>query len=103
MCLEINQTCAVLLSNNRLTQEGQDLVDCRGHPIGSEPETGDRQFEDYENLVLVGIWLAVKENGEFMQNLIEWSDLPAGPDDTSQFLLDADVHGLCQSFLEMMF
>jgi hypothetical protein len=52
---------------------------------------------------LVGIWLAVKENGEFMQNLIEWSDLPTGPEDTSQFLLDADVHGLCQSFLEMMF
>lgn len=34
MCLEINRICAALLSNNRLTQEGKDLVDCRGHPVG---------------------------------------------------------------------
>jgi hypothetical protein len=80
MCLEINRICAGLLSNNRLTQEGKDLVDCRGHPVGSEPE---QAYGDYENLVLVGIWLAVKENGELMSSLIEWSELPQGPDDTS--------------------
>ena len=32
-CLEISKACAVLLSNNRLTEEGEELVDCRGHPI----------------------------------------------------------------------
>jgi hypothetical protein len=100
MCLEINKTCSGLLSNNRLTQEGKDLVDCRGHPIGAESETG---HDDYENLVLVGIWLAVKENGELMQNLLSWSELPSGPDDASQFMLDGDVVGLCQSFLDMLF
>lgn len=52
---------------------------------------------------MVGIWLAVKENGELMQSLIEWSELPQGPEDTSQFLLDADVKGLCKQFLEMLF
>jgi hypothetical protein len=33
LCLEINRICASLLSNNRLTQEGKELVDCRGHPV----------------------------------------------------------------------
>ena len=103
MCLEINKICAILLSNNRLTSEGEELVDCRGHPISSESDNTDKTFEDYENLVLVGIWLAVKENGEFMQNLIEWSELPEGPEDDSKFLLDSDVKGLCKSFLEMLF
>lgn len=79
MCTDINKTCAALLSNNRLTDEGKELVDCRGHPVGEDETLG----KDYENLVLVGIWLAVKENGEFMQNLIEWSELPQSADDQS--------------------
>ena len=28
--------------------------------------------KDYENLVLVGVWLAVKENGETLKNFITW-------------------------------
>ena len=31
--LHISKICAALLSNNRLTEEGKELVDCRGHPI----------------------------------------------------------------------
>ena len=69
--LEISQVCANLLSNNRITDDGEDAVDCRGHPIsqvsteiGGDGKGEDGAFEDYENLILVGIWLAVKENGE---------------------------------------
>ena len=39
--------------------------------------TGDQGVnEDYDNLILVGVWLAVKENGEALQKLLKWSDLP---------------------------
>jgi hypothetical protein len=31
--LEISKVCSGLLSNNRLTEEGAELVDSRGHPI----------------------------------------------------------------------
>ena len=31
--LEISKVCGNLLSNNRITEEGEDTVDCRGHPI----------------------------------------------------------------------
>jgi len=53
-----------------LTEEGEELVDSRGHPIVQASDllnieaSGEPKFEDYENLILVGIWLAVKENGE---------------------------------------
>ena len=34
--LEISKVCANLLSNNRITEEGEDAaVDCRGHPTVS--------------------------------------------------------------------
>ena len=62
--LEISSTCANLLSNNRLTAEGEEAVDCRGHPIDQGAGGEDGAFEDYENLILVGVWLAVKENSE---------------------------------------
>ena len=73
--LEISKVCANLLSNNRITDDGEEAVDCRGHPIAQTQdlnqivaagEGGDNMgaFEDYENLILVGVWLAVKENGE---------------------------------------
>jgi len=61
----INSTCSDLLSNNRLTDQGEEMVevDCRGHPIeASDANTGENA--DFANLILVGIWLAVKENGE---------------------------------------
>jgi len=60
-------------------------------------------FEDYENLILVGVWLAVKQNGETLQQLIKWSELPRSPDDESKFFVDQDIHFLCDSFLEMLF
>lgn len=69
--LDISKVCANLLSNNRVTDDGEDAVDCRGHPISQAATDGsgakggeDGAFDDYDNLVLVGIWLAVKENGE---------------------------------------
>lgn len=92
--LDINRICANLLSNNRLTEEGDDMVaDSRGHPMQSqEISTGDDTPQDYENLILVGIWLAVKENGETLCNLLSWADLPQNKEDDSNFLVDADVH-----------
>ena len=86
--LEISKICSGLLSNNRLTEEGNELVDSRGHPIVQQEdlkniqESGDKKFEDYENLILVGIWLAVKENGETLQNLLKWAQLPQADNDT---------------------
>ena len=35
-CLEVNGACAGLLSNNRLTGDGEDIVDSRGHPIADK-------------------------------------------------------------------
>ena len=40
--LEISKVCSCLLSNNRLTEEGTELVDSRGHPIV--------QAEDLKNI-----------------------------------------------------
>ena len=90
--LEISKVCANLLSNNRITDDGEEAVDCRGHPIAQSQQisaaTNDQDaggdaaaFEDYENLILVGVWLAVKENGETLQRLIKWAELPSDPTD----------------------
>ena len=83
------------MSNNRLTEEGEELVDCRGHPIAQMQEGLDQaqqqQFEDYENLILVGVWLAVKENGETLQRLLSWTDLPGDANDETKFLDHADI------------
>ena len=88
MLLNINKTCANLLSNNRLTEEGEDLVDSRGHPIAQQQVVdaiqtteNTEENQDYENLILVGVWLAVKENGETLQNFLKWTDLPVEKDD----------------------
>jgi hypothetical protein len=68
-CLEISKICSGILSNNRLQELEDDVqikVDCRGHPISSGPEgakKGEAAYGDYDNLILVGVWLAVKENG----------------------------------------
>ena len=78
--LEISRVCANLLSNNRIDEDGEDTVDCRGHPIAALVGPGgeeDGALEDYDNLILVGVWLAVKENGEVLQSLIRWSELPS--------------------------
>lgn len=104
--LDISKVCANLLSNNRITDEGEaEAVDCRGHPIIAKlaPENQEPgAFEDFENLVLVGVWLAVKENSETLQRLIKWSGLPNDPSDQTKFLVDEDVHYLGDCFLEML-
>lgn len=41
-------------------------------------ETG---YGDYENLILVGVWLAIKENGLTLFNLLKWLELPANEQD----------------------
>ena len=57
-------------------------VDCRGHPINSSlnaTKTAGNEEEaygDYDNLILVGVWLAVKENGQTLYNLLRWLELP---------------------------
>lgn len=70
-----------MLSNNRLDgldEQGPDgvqlEVDCRGHPMA----TGAEEGADYENLILVGVWLSVKENGIAMFNLLKWLEMPGG-------------------------
>ena len=72
MCLEIAKVTSAMLSNNRLESgvednEVNDLqIDCRGHPINQNKDTqkgGEEAYGDYDNLILVGVWLAVKENG----------------------------------------
>lgn len=66
-CLETSRVCANLLSNNRLQgEEGaadEMTVDCRGHPINQAKGAETEAYGDYDNLILVGVWLAVKENG----------------------------------------
>jgi hypothetical protein len=42
-CLEVNDVCAGLLSNNRVGGEGEELVDCRGHPI---PQKKDKPVNE---------------------------------------------------------
>lgn len=53
-------------------------------------------------MILVGIWLAVKENGETLQNLLKWAELPQTPEDKT-FLAKEDVIMLCENFLSMLF
>lgn len=81
--LEITRVCANLLANNRLTEDGKEAVDCRGHPIAQANHggEGDEAIKDYDNLILVGVWLAVQENGETLQGLIKWSELPTNAED----------------------
>ena len=60
--VEIGQVCKGLLSNNGLMDGDEIQVDCRGHPIKMDGiEVGE--IDDYDNFILVGVWLAVKENG----------------------------------------
>jgi len=106
-CLEINKVCSVLLSNNGLVSEGEEegtgiQVDCRGHPIKMEGEI-DPNNGDYENLILVGVWLAVKENGLTLYNLLKWAGIPSNESDESKFLVHKDISELCDRFLGMLF
>jgi len=43
---------------------GEEIVtDCRGHPILDKIKTDEIESTDYDNLVVVGVWLIAKENG----------------------------------------
>jgi len=104
--LQIAQVCKGLLSNNGLIDEegglGDIQVDCRGHPIKMEG-AGDIEMDDYENFILVGVWLAVKENGLTQLNLLGWLDFPASREDDTKFLVDEDIHSLQEQFLDLLF
>ena len=114
-CLEISSLCSGLLSNNRLDGVDDDPleVDCRGHPIHSMENAdqrskggpGEEAYEDYDNLILVGVWLAVKENGQVLYNLLRWLDLPVSedPDDRSTFISEQDLRSLGDNILNMLF
>ena len=52
---------------------------------------------------MVGVWLAVKANGETLQRLLKWADLPDNTEDQSKFLVEEDIHYLSDCFLEMLF
>jgi hypothetical protein len=87
-CLSINQLCAGMLSGGNVDEDGEETVDCRGHPISQltkeislEMPYGEAEETDYDNLVLVGVWLAVKENGDLIKNLVMCSDLPHNAED----------------------
>jgi hypothetical protein len=73
-------------------------VDCRGHPISGEGADGNA---DYGNLILVGVWLAVKENGHALYNLLSWLQLPE--EGKVGYLLEGDVKSLADKILQMLF
>ncbi len=63
----------------------------------------DEVGADYENLILVGVWLAVKENGLALFNALSWLQLPKNENDDSKFIIHADIVTLCENFLNMLF
>lgn len=50
------------------------------------------EFEDYENLILVGVWLAVKEDGLTLYNMLKWMEFPTSKEDDTKFLVDKDIN-----------
>ncbi len=107
-CLNIAQVCKGMISNNGLMTEDEGgvseiKVDCRGHPIKMDGLGEGVEYEDYENLILVGVWLAVKEDGLTLFNVLKWLEFPQARDDTTKYLSDEDIHQLMDSFLDMLF
>ena len=51
------------------------------------PESAEA-YGDYSNLILVGVWLAVKENGLTLNNLMKWFEIPNDDDDDTKFFQD---------------
>jgi hypothetical protein len=107
--MQVSKITSVLLSNNGLLNEGEEgsqgtelQVDCRGHPINLD-YNADEVGADYENLILVGVWLAVKENGLALYNALSWLQLPKNENDDSKFIIHADIVTLCENFLQMLF
>jgi len=71
---------------------GDIQVDCRGHPIKMDLMEGDVMMDDYENFILVGVWLGAKENGITQLNLLKWLEFPTSRDDDTKFVVDQDIH-----------
>ena len=82
---------------------GEIKVDCRGHPIKMDGLGEGVENGDYENLILVGVWLAVKEDGLTLFNFLKWLEFPANRNDQTKFIVDEDIHQLCDNFLDMLF
>lgn len=104
--LGIGQVCKGLLSNNGLIMgEGEEAiqVDCRGHPIASGVVDVGEMIDDYENFILVGVWLAVKENGIAQLNMLKCLDFPASRQDDTKLLIDEDIEKLQDQFLDLLF
>ena len=66
--LRIMNHCSTLLSNIGIMDDDQGdlVVDCRGHPIGDKLKGSEVESTDYDNLILVGVWLITKENGHML-------------------------------------
>ena len=71
----------------------------------NQEKAAEEAYEDYDNLILVGVWLAVKENGQVLYNLLQWLDLPTSddPNDNSTFVSEKAIHSLSDSILNMLF
>lgn len=69
---------------------GDIQVDCRGHPIKMNG-AGEGEIDDYENFILVGVWLAVKENGITLFNLLKWLEFPTSKADDTKLIQDKDI------------
>jgi hypothetical protein len=52
---------------------------------------GDEMMEDYENFILVGVWLAEKENGLTQLNLLKWLEFPTSRTDDTKLIVDEDI------------
>jgi hypothetical protein len=103
--LQIMTTCSTMLSNiGIMSEESDDLVvDCRGHPIGDKLRGESVESQDYNNLIVVGVWLITKENGSMLHALLNWIEFPESDDDATKLVSAEEIFELGQTFLEMMF
>lgn len=79
-----------ILSKFAVSDEEGYMIDCRGHLITGAPER--------ENLVLMGVWLACKENSMLLEDFADWlsrskqktliAELRPDMDDLGQLTLD---------------
>lgn len=94
--------CSSMLSNIGIM--GEEIVsDCRGHPILDKIKTEDIESTDYDNLVVVGVWLIAKENGSMLHSILNWIEFPESVDDESKLIGAQDIFKLGETFLNMMF
>ena len=77
--------CSTMLSNIGILDE-EIQTDCRGHPIVDKLKGDEIESSDYDNLVVVGIWLITKENGSMLLSILNWLEFPISIDDTSKLI-----------------